>query len=297
MSALQTRTGLGILLALTGGLLISIDIPVIRLAQSDPWLVMFMRGFGMMSVLGLLMLFGKNLTDTPPDPFRDKQWVEVGILYSMTSVFFALAVFSTSTANLVFILAFNPMAAAIFAWILIGEKPDIVTWIAIGLTMLGVSVIVSDGLTGGTLTGDLFALAAAVTLAFGLVRTRQSGKDMSLTPVFAGMLNCLFALPMVILYSSFPGVPVWLGVNVIIIAPMAGFVFSLAPRFIPAPQVAMFFLLETVLAPIWTWMIFAEIPSDQTLVGGAIVLLAIAAHSAWQLTKGAKSRRLRAATA
>lgn len=283
MPGFQTRSGLGIALALTGGLMISIDIPLIRLALSDPWMVMFFRGFGLASVLGFMLVFCRNLTETPPNPFADRFWIEVGILYGINSIMFTIAVFNTSTANLVFILAFNPMIAALLAWLLIGERPGIVTWIAILLTFTGVAIIVSDGLEGGTLTGDLAALATATLLALSLVRTRQSGKDLSLSPAFGGMVSGLFALPLMLVNSSWPGAPYWLALNVFTLVPIAGFTLSLAPRFIPAPQVAMFFLLETVLAPVWVWLIFSDIPSIQTMVGGGIVLLAIAGHSTWQL--------------
>jgi drug/metabolite transporter (DMT)-like permease len=88
-----------------------------------------------------------------------------------------------------------------------------------------------------------------------------------------------------------PEVPGWLVFNGLVMAPAAAFALSLAPKFIPAPQVAMFFLLETVLAPIWVWLIFSETLTPATLVGGSIVLLAIAGHSFFQLRRHSTSRR------
>lgn len=279
----QTRTGLGIALALLGGFLISIDIPLIRLAESDPWFYMVMRGLGLACVLGAVIKFGAHYTDTPKNPFNDKNFVEVGILYGIASIFFTISVFTTSTANLVFILAFNPMLAAIFAWVLIGERPKLVTWLAIFATMIGVIIIVSDGLKTGNWMGDLTSLIAAIVLAYSLVRTRQSGKDLSLSGCLGGMVSGLFALPLAIVFSGMPGAPWWIALNVLIFVPLSGFSLTLAPRYIPAPQVAIFFLLETVLAPIWVWLIFAETPTDKTLLGGVLVLGAIAGHSLWQL--------------
>ncbi len=279
----QTRTGLGIALALMGGLLISIDIPIIRLSESDPWLYMVMRGLGLTVVLGAAIKFGGSLTQTPSNPFSDRHFVEVGILYGLTSILFTLSVFTTSTSNLVFILAFNPMMAAIFAWWLIDERPKLITWLAIIVTMIGVIIIVSDGVESGNWIGDLTSLATAIVLALSLVRTRQSGKDLSLSGCLGGMVSALFALPMAIAYSQMPGAPLWIALNALILVPLSGFTLTLAPRYIPAPQVAIFFLLETVLAPIWVWIIFAEVPTDRTLLGGIIVLLAIAGHSLWQL--------------
>lgn len=280
---LQTRTGLGIFLAFTGGLLISLDIPILRLAEADAWFTMFFRGISLAIILGCVIRFGKGWTDTPPNPFMDRQWVEVGIYYGLTVMFFILAVFNTSAANLVFILAFNPMMAALFAWWFFGEKPSLVTWIAIFVTAFGVMLIVSEGVQGGTFKGDFFAFMAAVVLALSIVRSRQSGKDMSLSGCLGGMIGAAVALPMLVMNYQFPGQFHWLALNALIIAPAASFSLQLAPRFIPAAQVSMFFLLETVLAPVWIWLVFGEIPTQMTLIGGTIVLSAIAGHSFYQL--------------
>ncbi len=268
-----------------GGLLISIDIPVIRLSESDPWMFMFLRGTGLAITLGFIILFLPQYTQSPKNPFRDRWFVEVGILFGISSICFTIAVFNTSTANLVFILAFNPMLAALFAWKLIGERPSLITWAAIFATIVGVGIIVNEGLKGGTFWGDVAALIAATSLAFTLVRTRQSGKDLSLSGCLGGMISATFAFPIMLLNPIMPGEPLWLVFNILILVPLASFVLQLAPRYIPAPQAAIFFLLETVLAPIWVWLIFADVPTYQTLLGGGIVLSAILAHSAWELTR------------
>ena len=282
---LQRKPLTGILLALVGGLVISLDIPVIRLGESAPWTFIAFRGFGMSLVLGLILLFGRKLTDTPPHPFHDTDFVIVGVLYGLSSILFTTAVFTTSTANLVFILAFNPLIAAMFSWWLIGERPSLITWIAIGLTIIGVGIIVADGVETGTAFGNALALLTAIVLGLSIVKTRQSGKDMSLAGTLGGLIAGLFALPMVILAGQWPHALGWVLLNALVMAPAGAFALSLAPRYIPAPQVAMFFLLETILAPVWVWLIFSETPTTQSLIGGGVVLLAITFHSAIQLKR------------
>jgi drug/metabolite transporter (DMT)-like permease len=52
----------------------------------------------------------------------------------------------------------------------------------------------------------------------------------------------------------------------------------------------MFYLLETILAPVWIWIIFAEAPSRMTLIGGSVMMVALASHSLWQArVKGRKA--------
>jgi len=266
MNNLQNKQGIGIAIAIVGGLVISFDVPVIRLALSDIWMVMVVRGFGLAIALGIVWQFARKYTQTPRFPFADKDWMIVSILYGVANIFFTLAVFTTSTANLVFILAFNPMLAALFGWWLIGEKPNLVTWLAMFATVGGVTLIVGEGLDRGNTLGDFLSLCCAATLAYTLVRTRMSGKDMSLTPGFGGLVSAVFAVPLALYYSSWPGSMSWLIFDGLLLLPVASFCLALAPRFIPAAQVAMFYLIETVLAPLWVWLLFAEAPGNKTLI-------------------------------
>jgi drug/metabolite transporter (DMT)-like permease len=75
--------------------------------------------------------------------------------------------------------------------------------------------------------------------------------------------------------------------------PLAFFCLATGPRYLSAPEVGMFYLLETILAPIWVWLVFAETPTTQTLMGGAILIFALIGHSLWQM----RSRALRSAVA
>ena len=54
---------------------------------------------------------------------------------------------------------------------------------------------------------------------------------------------------------------------------------TIAPRFIPAAEVNLFFLLETIIGPIWVWLIIKEQPTTETLIGGIVIIITIAIHS------------------
>lgn len=295
MARLRTDQGKGIVLGLIGGLVISFDVALIRLAGSDPWVMMAARG-GVLAVVFLVFwrLFPRA-TDTPARPFDNPYWLAVAVLYGVNNVFFTLAVFHTTTANLVFILAFNPMMAAILAWVLIGERPRPETWVAVLATIGGVAIIVQEGLAAGTGLGDFFSLCCALTLAVVITLTRKSGQDLSLAPGFGGLVSFFFALPLMLVWSSAPESAAWLFANAAVLVPIAAFCLALAPKFVPAPQAAMFYLLETVLAPVWVWIVFGEEVTTMTLIGGAIVMAAIAGHSLWQLNR--PRRQLEAAEA
>ena len=77
--------------------------------------------------------------------------------------------------------------------------------------------------------------------------------------------------------------PGWLALNGLIVIPVAFWCLATGPKYISGPEVAMFYLLETILAPVWMWMIVSEAPTRLGLIGGAIIVVALIAHSLWQL--------------
>ena len=60
---------------------------------------------------------------------------------------------------------------------------------------------------------------------------------------------------------------------------------TIAPRYLSAPEVNLFFLLEVILGPIWVWLIVHEQPSIQTIIGGIVIIVTIAFHSFTALKK------------
>ena len=60
---------------------------------------------------------------------------------------------------------------------------------------------------------------------------------------------------------------------------------TIAPRFITAAEVNLFFLLETIIGPIWVWLIIKEQPTAETIFGGIVILLTIAVHSFLKLKR------------
>jgi drug/metabolite transporter (DMT)-like permease len=214
----------------------------------------------------------------------------VALLYAISSITFITAVYNTATANLVFILAFNTMFAALLSWLFLKERPGTATLIAMAAMLVGVLIIVGDGISSGHLFGDLMALASAFCIASAITITRASGKNMGFTALVAVVLPFLMAAAMVRQTGYHVAAPWWIVFNGSVIMPLSFFCLASGPRYLSAPEVAMFYLLETVLAPVWVWMIFSEVPSRQSMIGGTILIVSLVAHSLWQLHQGRKRR-------
>src|SRR5690606_25872444 len=133
-----------------------------------------------------------------------------------------------------------------------------------------------------------FCIACAITIS------RASGKDMGFTALIGVILPCLVALFMVSRGGFQVEAPWWILFNGAVIMPISFFCLANGPKYISGAEVAMFYLLETVLAPVWVWMIFSEVPSRNSLIGGVILITALVFHSVWQLHQGRKRRMARA---
>ncbi|MGQ3212962.1 MAG: DMT family transporter [Shinella sp.] len=281
----------GLLITAIGGLALSFDIPLIRSADGDVWSMVVLRNISVF-VMALALWAVLNFA------FRRKTvlipgriGLLIGLVYGINGLTFMLAVFNTTTANVVFILAFTSMFAAILSWIFLGERPSNATLLTMAAMVAGVLLIVHDGLSSGNVFGDAMAACSAFLLAIALTLSRKSGADMGFVPLVAAVLSgvvALFCLPSAGLTVA---EPVYILFNGLVLLPLAFWCLATGPRYLSAPEVGMFYLLETVLAPIWVWIVFAETPTTQTLIGGSILILALLAHSFWQMRSKARATR------
>ncbi|HEV7251050.1 MAG TPA: DMT family transporter [Shinella sp.] len=281
----------GLLITAIGGLALSFDIPLIRSADGDVWSMVVLRNisvFVMALVLWAVLNFVlRRKTVLVPGRIG----LLIGLVYGVNGLTFMLAVFNTTTANVVFILAFTSMFAAILSWIFLGERPSNATLLTMAAMVAGVLLIVHDGLSSGNLFGDAMAACSALLLAIALTLSRKSGADMGFVPLVAAVLSGVVAL----FYLPSGGLtvaePVYILFNGLVLLPLAFWCLATGPRYLSAPEVGMFYLVETVLAPIWVWIVFSETPTTQTLIGGSILILALLAHSLWQMRSKSRAAR------
>lgn len=290
MPANRDQHSKGLLLTALGGMALTVDIPLIKLAGGDSWSILFIRS-ATTFVAGLVMwAVWRWFSPDVPKLIPGRSGLIVAGLYGISSILFITAVFNTTTADLVFILAFNTMFAALLSWVFLREKPRPQTLVAMALMIVGISIIVGSSLGTGNLFGNMMATMAAFCLATAITISRASGKDMGFTALVGVILPCIVAAVMVCkngLHISEPG---WIIFNGAIVIPVSFFCLANGPKYISGPEVAMFYLLETVLAPVWVWMIFSEAPSRNSLIGGGILIVTLICHSIWQLRDGRRRR-------
>jgi len=280
----------GLLMAALGGLVLTVDIPLIKLGQASSWSALLIRTSTTLVATLVLWSALRAAGFKLPPLIPGRIGLLVAALYSVSSMTFLLAVFHTTTADLVFILAFNTAFAAVLSWIFLKERPSKATFAAIALMILGVLIIVQAGIGSGNLLGNALAMCSALLIATAITISRWSGRDMGFASLMAVIPALCVAAFMVSREGFAAQAPQWIILDGVLVMPIAFFCLAAAPKYLSGPEVAMFYLLETVLAPIWVWLIFTEVPTTASLIGGAILIATLIAHSAWQITQGRRRR-------
>ena len=276
----------GMLLAFIGIMFITPDSLLIRLANINSWNLIFYRGFipFLTIFVGLLIIYRSNLLKK----ILDNGWHGIAyvVTFAVTSIVFVISIENTNVANTLVMVALAPMISAIISLIFLKESPDKKTWIAIIITTISVIYIFYDAVDSGDFLGNFLGLVCATGLAVNAVIIR-SAKKISLLP--SAMIGKL----VVSLFALFFVDQITLDNNDLFIIPLMcvfciaiPFVcVTLAPRYITAAEVNLFFLLETIFGPLWVWLVIKEQPSVETITGGAIIIITIAIHSALGLKK------------
>ena len=210
----------------------------------------------------------------------------VGAKGLLAAVFYAGASFSvvfgilnTTVANVMFIISLTPFIAAILGRVILGEAVGLRTWLAIAAATLGVLIMVGGGLSREGLIGIAWAFSMTICYALFTITLRSGGdRDMLPSVCVAGVIvtvGCLFLVE----FRSLPtnDVLIMLGLGVFQTG-LGALLMVLGSRHVPAAQIAFLAMLEVVLSPVWVWLGVGERPAPATLVGGAVIMAAIA----WQ---------------
>ena len=183
-------------------------------------------------------------------------------------------------------IALAPMLSAILGAIFLKEAPDKKTWIAILITFAACVYIFYDSLNLGNFLGDFFGLVTAFGLACNATLARYA-KDRDLVPsaVIGKLCVAIFAFFFVESFILAGNDIIFIPLMCVMCVAIPFVLVTIAPRFITGAEVNLFFLLETILGPVWVWMVIKEQPSLETILGGSVIILTIAIHSFLALKK------------
>ena len=270
----------GSFLAFVAVMFITPDSLFIRLSNVDTWGLVFYRGMipFFTVLIGMLIVYKSNFFKML---FNSGYHGLIFITtFSITNITFVVSIQNTNVANTLVMIAMAPMLSAILGAIFLKEIPDRKTWIAIAITFLAAVYIFYDSLQLGNVYGDILGFITGLGLAINAVTIRSAKKKNLLPAAVVGKLCvAIFAMFFIETYSLVDQDLFIVPLMSIMCVAIPFVLVTIAPRFIPAEEVNLFFLLETIIGPFWVWMVIKEQPSIETITGGAVIIFTIAVHS------------------
>jgi drug/metabolite transporter (DMT)-like permease len=276
----------GSLLAFIAVMLITPDSILIRLSSIETWGMLFYRGAipFVVVLIGLIFFYKYNLF---------KALINIGypgifyvISFSICNITFIISIQNTNVANTLVMIAMAPMLSAILGSIFLKEIPDRKTWVAIIITLIAVTYIFHDSIEMGKFYGDLFGIITAFGLACNAVIARYAkNRDLVPSAVIGKLCVAIFAFFFVDTFALVDTDLIFIPLMCVMCVAIPFVLVTIAPRFIPAEEVNLFFLLETIIGPFWVWLVINEQPSIETIQGGVVIILTIAIHSFLKLKK------------
>ena len=274
----------GLLIAFLGVLMLTPDPVLVRLADADTFTILFWRGifFAIGVFVILFATYRKSTFKELKNIGRPGIWI--GLLSGIGGVTFIAAIQYTSIAKVLVIISTAPMVVAIISWAIINERPKLFTWISMLIIVTGIYIVMKGDTGTLNLMGSSLAVISIIAGGYSFALTRKYS-NVNMVP--AMIVNALVVSCVGLAFSSSFYLPFDSLIYVIaggILLAIAFSLITLAPRFIPASEVAMFMPLGTIFGIISAWLVINEQPSSSSLLGGSIVVITLFFH-AWYSSK------------
>jgi drug/metabolite transporter (DMT)-like permease len=206
-----------------------------------------------------------------------------GAMWAIMFTLFIVALNLTTTANVLVMSSLGPLFTATLAFAFLKEPLPARTWFAIVAASIGMAAMFGAGFTAGEprhLAGMALALTIPMAGAVNLVTLRRSAAHLDLMPavMLGACISAAVTLPFALPFQAS-------GRDVVLLAGLGVFqlglpclLLVLVSRTLTAPEIALLALLEVVLGPLWAWLGAGEAPGYATMMGGLIVLAALAGN-------------------
>jgi len=261
---------------------ISLDGLLVRLQALTPAGVTFWRGL----LTGLAFTVVLIVSGRSNRAHKREPWWPVcafAVLMVFGTVTWVFSLTHTTIAHTLVIVSSAPIVTGLLGYALLRERLPLRTWLAGAAALVGVVIVVSGSLATNSFQGDVWAVGNTFVLAVMLILLRRHPDlNRALALAVSSFATALVVLPW---GAQMPDLRSLAAASVdgLVVVPAGLLMITLAPRFLPAAEVGLLLLLETVLGPLWVLMLLGEALSVQAVVSGAIILGAITVHSMLEL--------------
>ncbi|WP_020678184.1 DMT family transporter [Geopsychrobacter electrodiphilus] len=271
----------GLLITVAAVLILSPDALLVKLMQTDAWTMLFWRSLisSASLLVGLTVIYRRKIFWI----FRKsgRLGLTSGIITAWGSLLFIGALYHTTAANTLVILAATPLFAALIGRLSGQDRISRLTLLTACSVFGGIALLFIESFSADNLLGNLMALGASSLWGGNLVVLRQA-RERNMIPAVA--LGAILAVPLSLLFGAAPlsiGAHdlLLLSLQGTLVLPISFALITSGARDLPAAEVSLILLLETLLGPLWVWLVVGEAPGSLTLGAGIFVLCALALHS------------------
>jgi len=283
---------LAILLVISGYVVASFSGLIVRLLEVGPLVMNFYRALFLMCAVMVLLAIRHRGASVVRVIGVGWPGLLAGTMLAITAITFLQSLSYTTVANTLFVLGAIPFVTAALAWILLKERPNVATFVAMIIAFAGIMIMIGEGFSVGSTYGNLMALLATLCFSIYAVLVRRYRQIDMLPAILISTLIIMVVVALIrqghleISRQDLLLCLLWGGV-------MSGFtsaVFIFASKHVVAAELTLFMLLEFALGPVWVWLFVNEIPSRWTLVGGVLVISALIGRSLSEFRSPGSSR-------
>ena len=285
MSSTNINYRSGVLLVLAAGICwSSMGLGISHIEVANVWQILFFRSIALTPLLLLVLTLRARGN---PLPIIQKAGLAGGV--GGISLVFAfsggiLAVQTTSVAIAMFLFAAAPFFAAVLGWLVLKEHVRNATWISMIAALVGIVIMVWEGISIGRIIGNVAALISALGFAIFTISLRwKKLEDMLPTVFLAGLFAIIIAGALCQIKGYGLDVPkrdIWIALALGVFQVGAGLIlYTLGSKAVPSAELALLSMTEVIFGPFWVWLFLGETAGGYTLLGGMILLIAIASNA------------------
>ena len=282
----------GVLLVLAAGVCwSSMGLGIRHIEVANVWQILFFRSLALTPLLLLVLTLRARGN---PFPIIQRAGLAGGV--GGISLVFAfsggiLAIQATSVANAMFLFAAAPFFAAVLGWLVLKEHVRNATWISMMAALVGIVIMVWEGISIGRIIGNVAALISALGFAVFTISLRwKKLEDMLPTVFLAGLFAIIIAGALCQIKGYGLDVPkrdILIALALGVFQVGAGLIlYTLGSKTVPSAELALLSMTEVVFGPFWVWLFLGETAGGYTLLGGMILLIAIASNAFSSLRPG-----------
>ena len=291
MTSTKTNYLSGAMLVLAAGICwSSMGLGIRHIEVANVWQILFFRSLALTPLL-LLVLSLKARGNPLP---IIKRGGLAGVIGGISLVFAfsggILSIQTTSVANAMFLFAAAPFFAAVLGWLILKEYVRKATWICICSALLGIVIMVWDGISIGRIIGNVAALISALGFAVFTISLRWKKLEDKLPTVFLAGLFAIIISAVICQIKGYgldiPKRDIWISLALGVFQVGAGLIlYTLGSKALPSAELALLSMTEVVFGPLWVWLFLGETAGAYTLLGGIILLISIASNALSGLRK------------